>query len=49
LPDRVTEGMGLTSMRERADELGGTCHIQPRAGGGTRVTVELPIGPAEDG
>lgn len=48
LPDPVTDGMGLTSMRERADELGGTCRVERQAGGGTRVTVELPIGPTED-
>jgi signal transduction histidine kinase len=48
LPDQVADSMGLTSMRERADELGGTCRVERQAGGGTRVTVELPIGPTED-
>lgn len=36
-------GVGLTSMRERADELGGTLRVEPRAeGSGTRVRMELP-------
>ena len=29
-------------MRERAEELGGTCVIEPVATGGTRVRAELP-------
>ncbi|WP_141703609.1 sensor histidine kinase [Planobispora rosea] len=36
------EGVGLTSMRERATELGGSCAVEERAGGGTRVRVVLP-------
>jgi signal transduction histidine kinase len=34
-------GVGLRSMRERAEELGGSCLIEPRAGGGTRVVARL--------
>ena len=40
-PDRGV-GVGLSSMRERAEELGGTCTVGPRPGGGTRVRAELP-------
>jgi signal transduction histidine kinase len=40
-PDRGT-GVGLSSMRERAEELGGTCVVEPVETGGTRVRVELP-------
>jgi signal transduction histidine kinase len=36
------EGVGLASMRERAAELGGSCTIEERAEGGTRVRVVLP-------
>lgn len=36
-------GVGLSSMRERAEELGGSCTIGPGADGGTRVLVRLPI------
>ena len=43
LPDRYQAGIGLCSMRERADELGGTCTIQPAPGGGTRVHARLPV------
>jgi signal transduction histidine kinase len=36
-------GVGLSSMRERATELGGTLVAGPTAGGG-RVTADLPLG-----
>ena len=35
-------GVGLSSMRDRATELGGTCTAGPEATGG-RVTVTLPL------
>lgn len=37
------DGVGLSSMRERADELGGTVTVAPRPGGGTRVRADLPV------
>ena len=37
-------GVGTGSMRERAEELGGTFGIGPGAGGGTVVSVRLPLG-----
>jgi len=43
LPEVVTPGVGLVSMRERAEELGGTFKIRPRAEGGTKVEVSLPL------
>ncbi|MFD0890405.1 ATP-binding protein, partial [Streptosporangium algeriense] len=36
------DGVGLTSMRERALELGGTFTAEDRPGGGTLVRVTLP-------
>lgn len=36
-------GVGLSSMRERAAELGGTCTVE-RAAVGTRVLARLPVG-----
>jgi signal transduction histidine kinase len=36
-------GVGLTSMRERAEELGGTCTIRKTTPGGTQVTACLPL------
>ncbi|MEM7114714.1 MAG: histidine kinase [Chloroflexota bacterium] len=36
-------GVGLYSMRERAEELGGFCRIGAGAEGGTRVTAVLPV------
>lgn len=43
LPEVVHAGVGLTSMRERAAELGGTCAIERAATGGTRVVAKLPL------
>ena len=36
-------GVGLTSMRERAAELGGRCLVERVPTGGTRVLAELPL------
>lgn len=44
LPETLHAGVGLVSMRERAQELSGACTIGNNAGGGTRVEVTLPIG-----
>ena len=43
LPAQPVAGVGLTSMRERAEELGGTCTVVGD-GGGTRVRAVLPLG-----
>ncbi len=40
---RQGNGLGLLSMRERAEELGGACLIEPVTGGGTRVLASLPV------
>ena len=45
LPALFRAGVGLTSMRERAIELGGTCLIEPMTNGGTRVYAQLPLSP----
>ncbi|WP_203337286.1 sensor histidine kinase [Nocardioides limicola] len=37
-------GTGLRSMRERADDLGGSCRVSRLPGGGTRVHAVLPWG-----
>lgn len=41
--DDVRAGIGLTAMRERAAELGGSCLITSQAGSGTLVTTILPF------
>jgi signal transduction histidine kinase len=38
------QGYGIVGMRERAALAGGRLDIAPVAGGGTRVTLELPLG-----
>jgi signal transduction histidine kinase len=43
LPVQPASGVGLTSMRERASELGGIFDLQSVANKGTRVSVRLPI------
>ncbi len=44
LPQVVQAGVGLASMKERAEELGGSWSIQSLKDGGTRVTATLPLG-----
>jgi two-component system NarL family sensor kinase len=42
-------GVGLSSMRERAEELGGSFEAVDRPGGGTVVRARLPVtGPSDD-
>jgi signal transduction histidine kinase len=43
LPRELRVGVGLRSMRERAEELAGTCVIESFMGGGTRVSVKIPL------
>jgi signal transduction histidine kinase/uncharacterized membrane protein len=43
LPAEVRAGVGLTSMQERAAELGGTWSIERLAEHGTRVLARLPL------
>ena len=43
MPSVPRAGVGLTSMRERAAELGGECRVEARPGGGTRVVARLPL------
>jgi signal transduction histidine kinase len=42
--DDAVAGVGLRSMRERAEELGGSCAVVPGEGGrGTTVLATLPL------
>ncbi len=43
LLDGTRAGVGMISMRERADELGGECLIAAGPNGGTRVRAWLPL------
>ena len=42
-PVDVRQGLGLIGMRERAQGLGGTFHIENATTGGTRISVTLPL------
>jgi signal transduction histidine kinase len=43
LPPDVRAGVGISAMRERAAELGGSCVLDKTVDGGTRVTARLPL------
>ena len=43
LPASPRAGVGLSSMRERAEELGGTLEMGASAAGGTRICARLPL------
>lgn len=42
-PAHWAQGVGMQSMRERAEELGGHLTVEPRPGGGSRVAAALPL------
>jgi signal transduction histidine kinase len=42
VPPGTPAGIGMRSMRERAEGVGGVCVVAPGEGGGTVVTVRLP-------
>jgi len=44
MPTLCRAGVGLISMRERAEELGGSCLVEAPAQGGTRVQAVLSLG-----
>lgn len=43
LPQESRPGMGLSTMRERAEEVGGTLSVQQNQPKGTRVTAQFPL------
>lgn len=49
LPAELRAGVGFSSMRERAEELGGTLSVESPSGGGVRVLAKLPLKAAGDG
>ena len=48
LPPERHRGVGLFSMRERAEELGGSCTIEKQNGSGTRVYAQIPLAKHEE-
>jgi signal transduction histidine kinase len=49
LPADVTPGVGLESIRARAEELGGSWRVERPADGGTRIVARLPLSVAGPG
>jgi signal transduction histidine kinase len=43
IPQEYRAGVGLRSMRERAEELGGSLVLSSEVGAGTKIEVSLPI------
>ena len=43
ITDERGVGVGIGSMRDRAEELGGTCTVRAAPGGGTQVVAHLPL------
>jgi signal transduction histidine kinase len=43
-PRHATAGVGLASMRERGDELGGTLRVCARSDGGAGILALIPAG-----
>jgi signal transduction histidine kinase len=41
--DGITEGLGLSSMKERVSLLGGSFELVPERGGGAKAEVRLPL------
>ncbi len=48
IPEDRRAGVGLSSMRERAEELGGSLTVEALPSGGTRVAASLPLVRSED-
>src|SRR5215203_898439 len=48
IPEDRRAGVGMSSMAERAAELGGTCVATPNPEGGTRVLARIPLIPEKE-
>jgi signal transduction histidine kinase len=48
IPEDRQAGVGMSSMREPAEELGGTLAVEPGPEGGTRVLARLPLPASEE-
>jgi signal transduction histidine kinase len=48
IPSGHRHGLGLQSMRQRAEELGGRFQIASSQNGGTKILVDLPLNTHEE-
>ena len=48
LPEKRRAGVGLASMRERAEELGGRFDVNRAPEGGTVIRAVIPLAPLRD-
>jgi signal transduction histidine kinase len=49
IDEMAKKGVGLLSMKERATEIGGYCHVQSQPRQGTKIEVFLPLMEVKDG
>ena len=47
-PRRADAGHGLGNIRERIEELGGTCQVRSGPTAGTTIRVEVPVNGADE-
>lgn len=44
-PSIRKDGIGMDNIRQRAEDLGGSIHVDSREGHGTSVSIEIPLAP----
>ena len=47
-PSKIKNGFGMRTMRDRAEDLGGTLTLESEPGAGTAVAVSIPLANEND-